>query len=74
MPDSEPTSDWQRRYDESMARRRATPRHRDDVAPTGGLTLEALGCMGGWPGIALASVAAILGLLRALARRHNKER
>lgn len=69
-PRSDPPSDWQRRYDASVARQR----ERDAADPDAGL-IEAsswVGAVPGWAGLVLGGLgAAALGLRAWLRRRRT---
>ncbi len=68
MSEAEGTSEWQRRYDESLARE-ADAADSDEVTGAEYAAMEASGCLPGWAGaIALGLTAAVAFIRRAVRR------
>ena len=69
---SESTNDWQRRYDESVAREATSA----DTNATDGAefaAMEASGCLPGWLGAILLALTAAAVFIRRAVRRSRSE-
>lgn len=68
MQEGKDPSDWQRRYDESLAQERAV-HAADDVSGGKFAAIEASGCLPGWAG---AVALAVVGVLLFIRRRFHR--
>ena len=62
-------TDWQRRYEESLAKEREALRQADDVSDAEVVATETSMWLPGWIGAAVLAFAGVVGLLRRRARR-----
>ena len=71
MGDAKDMSDWQRRYDESIARESASA-DPDDTAGAESAAMEASGFLPGWAGAIAFGLTAAVVFIRRIVRRSRR--